>query len=199
MDRVKRARPITWLAVLVAVVMAAFFAGAIIDWITNHESASLGLVTVGATLALALGALLTIRQNDSLIKAAIDEANASAEQAKASAKQAEASNATLAEMQTQRQLAYRPWLVYAGRRVVSGERWSSYEYVVKNVGTGPAVNVVLAGVLVQKRGNADDETREHVYLSNSIAGLAAGDEEASYNHMGAETRRTPDTAASRTT
>src|SRR4051794_21102707 len=100
MDRIRHARPITWLAVFVAVAMAAFFIGSVIDWLNNHETAALGLVTVGATLALALAAILTIRQNDSLIKAAVDEANAAVEQARASAKQADASNATLAEMQT---------------------------------------------------------------------------------------------------
>jgi len=153
-----------------ALVVAIFIAGvlAIRQWTLGDEAGSLALVTIAATLTLALAAILALRQNVTLIDAAIEEAKAATQQAKAS-------NETVMEMERQRELAYRPWLVYAGRRVDPGGSTGSItvmpteRLVVKNIGTGPALDVCLAAVRTTREG-------ARAFQAHTIGGIAAGDE-----------------------
>jgi hypothetical protein len=184
MDWLRHTRPTSWIAAALGIViaLASFEAW----WLWTHEKAveSVGFITVAATLALALAAVLTIRQNDALIKAAIAEATAATEQArtssdmaKAATAQADASSLTVAEMQMQRQLANRPWIVVEGRVIdrAGGDlaAWGGYRFAIKNIGTGPAVNVCLSAT--QTVANNDGHL-EHRWMAARIGGISAGGE-----------------------
>jgi hypothetical protein len=137
----RRLQPLRLLLGIVGTVTLALAAASVYLWLRGDESGSLALATAVATFALAFGAILSIDQNRALVQAASDEAHASSDEA-------QASRETLEEMQRQRELAYRPWVVVNRHWVrseglgVSG--WWAFE--VLNIGAGPAVEVVLSAI-----------------------------------------------------
>jgi hypothetical protein len=131
-----------------------------------------------ATFVLAAVAVLTLRQNGKLVSAAMDEATATREQAVASKDQATASQQTVAEMQREREWAYKPAVVLT-KATRSSEshifiRWQVV--VLSNIGTGPAFNVRLAVHVPAKEADGEREAREHRWVSAEWQGLPAGGE-----------------------
>lgn len=156
-----------------AIVLVALAVGALglvgYLWQANDHTGSLTAASAMATFVLASVAVLTLRQNDKLVRAAIDEATATREQATASAVQATASRETVEEMRREREWAYRPLLTVSERNI-RGSELSHTELVVRNIGTGPALNVCLAGH--QFIGDPPG----HRWLSEYSQGIAPGAE-----------------------
>lgn len=101
-------------------------------------------------------AILTIDQNRAVVRAAIEEANASRE--------------TVEEMRRQRELAYQHWLVV--ERVAPEhptDRIAVPAYRVTNIGAGPAINVALSAMRV--RAAADPV---HLWVSDETQGIEPG-------------------------
>lgn len=138
---------------LITLVLAA---GAAYLLSQRDESGSLAAATAAATFALASVAILTIDQNRAVVRAAIEEANASRE--------------TVEEMRRQRELAYQPWLVV--ERVTPEhptDRIAVPAYRVTNIGAGPAINVALSAMRV--RAAAD---LVHLWVSDETQGIEPG-------------------------
>jgi selenocysteine-specific translation elongation factor len=138
-----RRNGITALLIILALGALAWAVGRIV--LLHEEPKAESLITIAATIALAAAAAATYRQNAELVQAANAEVVAANEQArssaamakvaaeqaqhsaaqtratldmaKAAARQADASSMSVAEMQMQRQLANRPWLVLEGRHI----------------------------------------------------------------------------------
>jgi hypothetical protein len=131
-----------------------------------------------ATFVLASVAVLTLRQNGKLVSAAIDEATATREQAVASKDQATASQQTVAEMQREREWAYKPALVLTPTvRSEQGPlffRWPLL--MIGNIGTGPAFNVRIAVHWPPREATDPKDARDHGWLSAEWQGLPAGGE-----------------------
>jgi hypothetical protein len=144
---------------VLGIAILAFAAEAAYLWWAEHdETGSLAFLTAVATFALAFAAVLTLEQNSALVRAAIAEAAASAEEAKASRE-------TVEEMQRQREWAYRPWLVVE-RAVRTSDRGFGYGvWVVRNIGTGPAVNVRLCA------RNELEEGEPAAWMSVEVGGI----------------------------
>lgn len=155
----------------ILVVLGLFIVGALLVAVyqgaAGNDTISLAVVGVMATLALAFAAVLTLEQNRSLVKAAAEEAVASREQAVASQEIVE-------EMRREREWAYKPMLVIT--RGYLDPPPTGFEqmrpplpaFIVRNIGTGPALNVALG---------AHTFSGEHRWLSASVPGLAPGAEE----------------------
>lgn len=162
-----RTRSLRVLLVGVGLVTVVLAFEAIYLWSQGDESGSLAMATAVATLVLAFAAILTIAQNQALVQAAIDEAKASSDEARASRE-------TVEEMQRQRELAFKPWLV-----VTKGIGESSNPsfagplvFRVTNIGSGPAVNVALSAVtLLHDR----EDTARRSWVSDYVQGIAPGD------------------------
>jgi hypothetical protein len=189
---------ITAALILLALGALAWAIGRIV--LFHEEPNAEGLITIAATIALAAAAAATYRQNAQLVQAANAEVIAANEQARSSAEmarvtaaqasdsaaqtqatldmakaaalQADASGISVAEMQMQRQLANRPWLVLEGRHIdhAGGPLGSDY-WTINNIGTGPAVNVCLSAVQTLMH---QDRHIEHRWMSHSVGGIAAG-------------------------
>jgi hypothetical protein len=105
-------------------------------------------------------------------QAATRQASAMRTQAEATKEQARLTNRTLSEVREQRRLANRPWLVYAGGRSDPIDRTAPFPIlpasylIIKNIGTGAAVNVSVCAFVM-----AQDGLRH--YISESIGGIAA--------------------------
>lgn len=127
-------------------------------WGGGDSTASLAMVGVVATLALAFAAVLTLEQSRSLVKAATDEATASRE--------------IVDEMRRERDWSYKPWLVIRRGYVEGDLPWTGASYFyVRNIGTGPAVNVKLCAHAF--RG----EPPTHQWLWGEAQGIAPNEEE----------------------
>jgi hypothetical protein len=150
-------RPLRVLLGLIGAVTVILAIEAIYLWQRGDESGSLAMATAVATFALAFGATLTIDQNRGLLRAASDEAKASRE--------------TVEEMQRQRELAYRSWLIISR---IAGERFDTYRtkppaYRVSNIGSGPAVAVALSAVRKQA-----EAAPTWTWISSETQGIDAG-------------------------
>jgi hypothetical protein len=158
-------RPLQLLLGVVGLLTVALAVEAVYLWAQQDEAGSLALATAVATFALAFAAILTIAQNAALVQAAVDEAKASADEARASRE-------TVDEMQRQRELAYRPWLV-VNRQYIPSPHAEGRSYVglrVVNIGSGPAVDIVLSGVSKKPK-----EEFVWAWMTDTIQGLAPGD------------------------
>jgi len=164
------------LLLVLATIGAGLLAGYL--WIQGDRTGSLASATVMATFALAAVALLTLRQNErlvqqnaELVRAASEEATATRDQAGASKDQATASRETVEEMRREREWAYKPLLVVI-RRPIKGSELTLSQYVVQNIGTGPALNVRLAA------HRFAGDPAGHTWLSAETPGIAPGGEDA---------------------
>lgn len=163
-----------------AIVLVALAAGALVLvgylWQADDHTGSLTAASAMATFVLASVAVLTLRQNDKLVRVAIDEATATREQAVASKDQATASQQAVAEMQRGREWAYKPALVLAKvTRTSEGKPFfQSRNVVISNIGTGPAFNIRLAVHTPARAAFGEEEARDHSWLSAEWQGLPAG-------------------------
>ncbi len=163
-----------------AIVLVALAVGALglvaYLWQANDHTGSLTAASAMATFVLASVAVLTLRQNGKLVRAAIDEATATREQATASVDQALASRQTVEEMQREREWAYRPAIVLTPE-MRHGDHFIQWRVVVlSNIGTGPAFNVRLAVHRPAKEAHDEQPSIEHRWLSAEWPGLPAGGE-----------------------
>lgn len=162
----RRVGPLRVLLAAIGAVTLILGVEAIVLWQQGDEAGSLALATAVATFALAFGAVLTIDQNAALVQAAIDEAKASTDEAKASRE-------TVEEMQRQRELAYKPWLVITKAVTESanpGRAHSWPVFRVINVGSGPAVNVALSAVTM----GSDEKAPRRSWASAYVQGIEPG-------------------------
>lgn len=168
---------------ILAIVLVALAAGALVLvgylWQTDDHTGSLTAASAMATFVLASVAVLTLRQNDKLVHAAIDEATATREQATASKDQAMASRETVEEMRLEHERAYKPAIVVAveKRHYEGGPIGITKQMaVLRNIGTGPAFNVRLAVHRPAKGASEGKEATEHRWLSSEWQGMMAGGE-----------------------
>lgn len=169
------------LLVLVVVGLAAYL------WTDDDRQGSLAALAVVATFALAIAAALAYRQNSRLVEAAIQEATETRNEAVASSAQAAASRDAVEEMRQQRELAYRPYLVIRRgsqeQHVDMGTRRVPLTplelFFVRNIGSGPALNVRLAAHRFADR---------HEWFSEQTQGIGPGEEHSFPIQYGYEPR-----------
>jgi hypothetical protein len=107
-------------------------------------------------------------QNRAMARAMDETTRVAKKDLAASEKLVQGSQQTIVEMRRDREAAYRPWLVMARVRVgedTTGKYRARIYFVVKNIGTGPAVNIALC-------------RRDDIGLlsSHEVQGLRAGEE-----------------------
>ena len=135
---------------------------AVILWVSGDYTGSLAALTAMGTFALASVAVLTYGQNRALVRAATDEAAASRD--------------SVEEMRREREWAYRPHLVvrrgYSETRSDRGGLPVRYElFFIRNLGTGPALNVRFGA------HTFTGDPPAHRWLSWENPGIAPGGEE----------------------
>jgi hypothetical protein len=99
-----------------------------LPWTPDEANLVAASLTALATIALACLTVWVIRANSDLVKAAQEEAKASA--------------ATVTEMQRDQELAARPYLISTWERSIMrslDESPAQIDIVVKNIGRGPAI------------------------------------------------------------
>jgi hypothetical protein len=145
---------------LLAAGFVAMCAIALYEWmVATDPTGSLAAVGVMATFAVAFAAVLALDQNRSLVKAATDEARASAD--------------AVSEMQRQREWSFKPSLaVSPGWRPTESNRFGVQFWRVRNIGTGPAFNVKLCG----HRRPAGEGVRPSEWMAGECMGLAPNGE-----------------------